>query len=329
MAIKDTEYLYASSNIRAIEGDASYSERLKRFIECKSVDELYFAVAGSDAASGSKKEALEEYLDARLASAFSLVKKIVPDKKVYDFLIYEYDCCNLKVAIKSFIKGMSPKGMIYSFGTVPEKAVSDCAKDGDTSAFPKNMAKAGKEAIEAYEKTKDPSVIDMIVDRACFADMLENANLYGYEKFVSLVKNRIDKVNIISFMRIALSKQYDKRKMLDMALADGGTITKTVFYSKLDGFDGNASGLLEGTGYYSASKEADASITFSSLERMLDDIYLACVRDMRFVPFGAEVPCAYILDTVYEIKNIKIILAGICSSLPQEKIRERVRFGYV
>lgn len=332
MAIKDTEFLYASSNIRAIEGSESYSERLRRFSECKSVGELYSQLTGGETdsgASGDIKERIEKMLDDRLCSSVSLVMKIVPDKKLYNFLLYEYDCCNLKTAIKCAIMGIPCEDRLYGCGTVSADKISKDVSEGRFDIFPKNMASSAKKAREAYEKTKDPSVIDMILDRACFEDMLENVNEYGCEKFISLVKARIDRVNIMTFIRIAKSDIPDKQKALDEALVDGGTVSKSFLIGKLDSYDGNIESILSATPYQSVLSSLGSGAGLSELEKALDDVYLSLVKDMKFVSFGAEIPCAYLISTSYEIKNIRIILAGIASSLPQEKIRERVRFGYV
>ena len=332
MAIKDTEFLYASSNIRAIEGSESYSERLRRFSECKSVGELYSQLTGGETdsgASGDIKERIEKMLDDRLCSSVSLVMKIVPDKKLYNFLLYEYDCCNLKTAIKCAVMGISCEGRLYECGTVPADRIAKDVSEGRFDIFPKNMANAAGKAREAYEKTKDPSAIDMILDRACFEDMLENANEYGCEKFISLVKARIDRVNLMTFIRVAKSDISDRQKTLDEALVDGGTLSKGSLIGKLEGYDGNIEAVLSATPYHSALSMIGSDFSLSSLEKALDDVYLSLVKDMKLVSFGAEIPCAYLINTSYEIKNIRIILAGIASSLPQEKIRERVRFGYV
>lgn len=332
MAIKDTEYLYASSNIRAIEGPESYSERLRRFLECKSVGELYSQLTGGETdsgASGDVKERIEKMLDDRLCSSVSLVMKIVPDRKLYNFLLYEYDCCNLKTAIKCAIMGIQCNDRLYDCGTVPADKISRDVPEGKYDIFPKNMALFAPRARETYEKTKDPSVIDTILDRACFDDMLENVNEYGCTKFISLVRARIDRVNIMTFIRISKSDIADKQRALDEALVDGGTVSKSSLLGKLDGYDGNIDAILAATPYQRALSSLSQEAGLSEIEKALDDIYLSLVKDMKFVSFGAEIPCAYLINTSYEIKNIRIILAGIASSLPQEKIRERVRFGYV
>lgn len=46
---------------------------------------------------------------------------------------------------------------------------------GDFSSLPAHMAGSAAEAADVYARTGDPQQIDLILDRACFADMLDTA----------------------------------------------------------------------------------------------------------------------------------------------------------
>ena len=331
MALNDTKYLYASSNIRANEGAISYRERLNKFLECKSVDELYDLVVTASADTVlSKKDLIENSLDKKLDDAFSLVTKVSPNKHVYDFLKYEYDCCNLKLAIKCLIKSIElTSDMVYNCGSVDIMSLLDDIKEGKYDAFPPHMAKGAALAREIYTKTANPRDIDIILDKACFEDMLENAESGGCELFVKLVKTRIDKANVLTFARIASSDINDKERILSEATISGGYIPSDVFEKNIEGYDGNLDNILLGTKYSGMLSSLGANYTLGNLEKLFDENFLSLVKNTSFIPFGAEIPCAYLIKTVYETKNIRIILAGICSHLSGDKIRERVRFGYV
>ena len=331
MGLNDTKYLYASSNIRASEGAISYRERLNKFLECKSVDELYEALSMSaNESPSSKKEAIEAYLNKRLDDAFNLVTKVSPAEHIYDFLKYEYDCCNLKLAIKCLIKDIElTPDMVYNNGSVNILPLLDDIKEGKYNAFPQNMANGAAQAREIYAKTKNPRDIDVILDKACFEDMLKNAEVTGCELFVKIVKTRIDKANVLTFARIASSSFTDKERLLCEVLINGGYIPKDTFIKNIENYDGNLDSILLGTKYSGILSTLGANYTLGDIEKLFEDTFLSLVKNTAFIPFGAEIPCAYLIKTTYEIKNIRIILAGISSSLPQEKIRERVRFGYV
>ena len=47
------------------------------------------------------------------------------------------------------------------------------------------------------------------------------------------------------------------------------------------------------------------------------------------IPFGAEPILGYLLAVEYEVKNLRILLAGYGISLPRDTVRERMRSSYV
>ena len=66
-----------------------------------------------------------------------------------------------------------------------------------------------------------------------------------------------------------------------------------------------------------------------AMEKWADDFWMELVRDAKFVPFGAEVFIGYAIALEYEIKNIRILLAGKDAGLDSDVIRERLRKSYV
>lgn len=47
------------------------------------------------------------------------------------------------------------------------------------------------------------------------------------------------------------------------------------------------------------------------------------------VPFGAELLVLYIVRKEFEVKNVRIVLAGKSCGLSSEKIKERLRLGTI
>lgn len=65
------------------------------------------------------------------------------------------------------------------------------------------------------------------------------------------------------------------------------------------------------------------------LEKWADDFWMDLAREAKFVPFGAEVLIGYAIALEYEVKNIRILLAGKDAGLASDVIRERLRKSYV
>lgn len=327
MALKDTEYMYISARIKAREGQTTYSARIKGYLECKTLSELCnIVLPGVSLDAMAQRDALESYFDGAVKSAFELVRESAPDPKCFDFLLYEYDACNLKTLIKGTIRDVSVDGMLYEIGTVSIEDIRTAVSTRHTeNVLAPNMASALGEAYEAYSKTKDARVIDFIIDRACFADMLENARLCGSDLAIELVKTRIDGINISTLQRIVHSSLADKQSTLDMAFIPGGQIPLDLLLRVLDDSEYSLLDALEGTKYRDIVRSLGEGFGFFALERAMDMAYLALIDEVKYIPFGVEVVCSYLVNTLFEAKNARIIIAGIASGLDEEKIRERAR----
>ena len=328
MALKDTEYAFASAKIRAKEGQATSSEKAMAYLDCKSISALYdLVLSGVTLTDLTQKEAIESQLDKRIQDAFDLVKENVPEPKYFDFLLYEYDCCNIKTLIKCMIRGISAEGMLYSYSTADvEELKSGLEKRNLEGILPTNMASAALEAIEMYNKTQDPKKIDFILDKACFADMTENSALCGCKLARELVRHRIDAINIITLQRILKSDIADKKSIFEQAFIENGLLSLKELLSAYDSEPTSLSELLRGTPYSLVIGKIGAEPTLAQLEKAFDEAYLALAREQRYVPFGAEVVCSYLVNTLFDVKNARVVLAGLAAGLPNEKIRERVRF---
>lgn len=327
MALKDTEYMYISARIKAREGITTCAEKIKSFAECGSIEEFYALVSSTTELSGeNKRDALENYFESKVSEAFELVRQDAPDPTYFDFLLYEYDACNLKTLIKCSIRGISHEGMKYSYASVPLADLETALKKRDfEGVLPKNMANSAIEAIDAYNLTKDAGVIDAIIDKACFADMLENSAKSKNALAHDIVVLRIDKVNIITLERILKSSLPDKASILDSVLLDGGEVPKDNLIRVATDEGYTLADALYGTKYkeiISLAKNSENPLDV--FEKALEKISIDRINEEKFVPFGMEVPCLYIMNTLLEAKSARIVIAGLSSGLSKEKIKERV-----
>lgn len=325
MALRDTEYMYISAAISAKEGQISGKVRVRSYLECDTLSELC-ALVGVEVDAEGEREALEAHFDKAVRDAFEFVKRNAPTPEYFDFLLYEYDACNLKTLLKGMIREMNVDSMLYEIGSA---SVDDLKNALITRKFdevlPKNMAEAATEAYEAYSRTRDARVIDLIIDKACFADMLENAGLCGCKLAIDLVRVRIDSINIMTLQRILKSDIPDKVSTLDMAFILGAEISLDRLIRVIEDSEYSLLDALDGTKYKDIVRSLGSDFGFLALERALDMEYLSLIEDVKYIPFGAEVVCSYLVNTLNEAKNARIIIAGISAALTKEKLRERLR----
>lgn len=339
-----TEYMYASARIAALENRMVGKERVNALLEAKGraevmarlgeLGEAYRLPASAEGGTALDGEtvsaATEEMLSAILRGAFADVRDSVPDAEVYRYFSYPYDCNNVKALLKCSIRGADPEGMLFDFGSVSVDDLKVAMQEGKYDLLPPAMAEGIIQAKETFAKTGDPQLIDAILDKACYADMLASAEDTGSSTLVGWVKTKIDLVNVMICVRILRMKRGEAGKLfMKEALLDGGALEKSFFETV---YDGGEEALWKGlmNQYYSFVRAVDASDkSLAAIERCADDYHMRLVRDDARVPFGVEVAGGYLLGCETAVKNIRIILAAKDAGLSAEVIRERVRESYV
>lgn len=331
---KQTEYLYATARFRALEAGLVGKDRIEQLADAANAAEIFarleeFGVALVRDASG--EVLAEQTLLGVLQAALDNIYESAPAPELYDFLKYPYDCNNVKVAIKCYLRHVSADGMLFDFGTVSAKDVEKMPAEGDFSALPAAMAAAAHQAIAAYEKTANPRMIDLILDKACFADMLACVKCGGDPLHLQLLGTQIDLVNAMICLRLVrMGGGEQARVLLEDAMIEGGTLSLQALLSAFEGGESALYDLLAHSGYdklVQAIKESDGSL--AAAERAVDDYRMALVRTVRYTPFGASVLTAYFYAQEYAVKNVRIILAAKSAGLSPQTIRERIRTSYV
>ncbi len=321
---KDTDYLFACARVRAAENRLIGSDKTENAINAKDASEIEALID-----SIGTFENGSDNLSAYLGRAYSFIAEISPCENIASFLRYGYDCNNIKAALKCHFRETDCSEMLFSFGTVEIDKILAMPKELDFSALPKNMSEAALEAFDAYAKTGDPQLIDIILDKACYADMLDAARS-GDDFAYDLVRAKIDLTNIMMCIRIIrMGNGFSERAVLERSLIGGGYLDeKKLFEAKTEN---ELAMMLSGSEYSSllAFMNDEGIFSLAEIERRCDDIYMKKVRTAKSIPFGASVLCSYLVAVEYEVKNLRIILAGKRAGLSGEKIRERVRLSYV
>ncbi len=327
-----TEYMYSSARLRSKEVALASREQLARLADADGIASVAAALNefGFDVKYNSRGEILrEETLASVLCEGFATVGEMECAPCV-EFLRYRYDCNNIKAIIKCHARGITADSMLLPFGTVSADAAKAAFSDGDYSAYPEHLAAAIPEAREAFANTADPQKIDFIIDRACFADMLASSERCGVGLATELVREEIDLLNIkmaVRLMRMKLGSRL--AGLFDDVYLFGGELTRELFNESLEGGESILADALRYGKYGVLSDLLTGGADLSAIEKKTEDMIMTTAKGAKFVPFGAEVAIGYIMALEYEVKNIRIILAGKGAGLAPETIRERLRENYV
>ncbi len=332
---KDTDYMYSSARLRALETKMLGREGCERLLSAPDTDEM-LGILADYGFRPVKKQDTDERADREatlytaLSDAFAEVAGMLPWPYIVRLFQYKYDCNNIKAAIKARTRVIDPRDMMLSLGTLSPEAAIEAAETGDFSALPKHMAKAAAEAADAYLKTKNSQQIDLLLDRACFADMLDAAHASGVPFVIRYVKVKIDLTNILMCIRLLrMNAGNTGRGLFEDAIIEGGELYREFLLNLYDRGEGQLAEALAGGAYSAFAAAISAGESISRIEHEADRFVMDMVREVKWLPFGAEVAAAYLIALEYGLMNVRIIMAGKEAGLAEGAIRERMREMYV
>ena len=331
---QQTAYMYACARVRALETRIVGRERIEQLADAPGMDELYARLGefGVTLVRDERGRVLDEQtLQGILKDAQNNVLEAAPAPELFDFLRYPYDCHNIKAAMKCHLRGIAPDTVLMELGSIDVSLVAQMPQADDFSALPAAMAEAAPLAMQAYVKTTNPRLIDTILDKACFADMLACAKKSGDKFHTDLVRTQIDLINIMICLRLARMKAGEQGELLlEQAMLDGGLLDKD---GLMDAYKQGQTVLIDSLARTPYDKFAtalrDSDGTAASAEKLADDFRMELVRSVKYTTFGASVLSAYFCAQEYAVKNIRIVIAAKRAGLDAETIRERIRTSYV
>lgn len=330
--LTDTNYLYLSSAVACFEMSLIEGDKLEKMIDAKGFDESFAIAADAFSSHIEQKYGAENYenmLSAEILYAYEETEKLLlsagGETGVLKPLKYAYDCQNLKSCIKCEALKISPNGMLFSCGNIPSEEVVTAVNSRNFSVFSPNICIAAPSAIEEFAASGDPQKIDIILDKAAFADMKEQSEKIGLAYLSQLCAAKADICNIMTFVRCIRSGS--GRKLFEEMFLPGGTAALELeFFTSIfgDGEERLFSMLSNSLAYDKLTDSANKSL--GEIEKLCDEIYLQTALGARTISFGAEKAVMYIIEKENEIRNIRIVLAGKKSGLSPENLRERIRY---
>lgn len=328
-------YLFGSARVSVLENGLIRKDQLERLWNAPSVERCAELLADygipvvRNPGTGSFER--EETLLSVLRNAFREVAETTENAAFARAFRWQYDCNNIKAAIKCVKRGVNPDGMLFDFGNIEAAIVKDAAARNDFEALGEPFSHAAAEAVETFARTGNPQWVDLILDRACYAAMLRDAKQSKNLFVTDLVTKKIDLTNLLICIRLMRMKSGEAgRLLLADAFLPGGMLPDEFFaqaYSEGEEELWRMVSASEYREFASLSGGSDGSLT--AVERAADDFWMTQVRQAKLIPYGVERLTAYLIAVETEVRNLRIILAGLEAGLTAGTIGERVRMGYV
>jgi len=336
---KRTDYAHSVTRVRALENGLLDKSKIERMAEAKSANEaLKILGETSYGAQVSRLNSVFEYeniLREEIASVRQLFWKISPHPEVTDLFFLKYDVLNLKILIKGKYLGQEVEDILVTSGTIAPDKMTTMVSEGKFKELPPEIAQAAEEAQASLEETRDPQLVDTILDKAHYSYLSRFLSERKEDFLQEFVSVQADLTNIKSFIRVRHVAEGDglrARELLRKVFVPGGKLELDSLMAQLDEsltafaerFARDPWGEVVAEGI--ASWERDGSLT--TYEKLADNFLLSHMKKSRLIAFGPEPLVAYFWAKENEVKLIRIVMVGKINGLPAKDIKERLRDVY-
>ncbi|MBN2557120.1 MAG: V-type ATP synthase subunit C [Clostridia bacterium] len=323
--LPETRYAYAVARVRVAELNMLGKGRIERMIEA---DTAASALRVLNEAGYAESDDYEFILKKAASDLYAYMKEISPEPGIFDIFAYRYDSHNIKVLLKAEFAGTDGEGLFADNGVIDLNSLALMVRERDVRRLPPEFASALTDSIDAYSRTRDPQIIDIIMDGAYYVLFKRLAEAAGSSYLSELAAMTIDIANINAFIRIK-ARMVDLDLLSRVLIKGGGIPVKRYtgsFGRDIAGFREE----IKGSGY---GRLLDMIIEnpsgLTEFEKACDNHIMDYLRKFRFRAFGIEPLVGYMLGKETDIKNARIILVGKINRINGDVIRERLRNGYV
>jgi len=323
--LPETRYAYAVARIRVAELNMLNKARLERMLES---DTVKGALRVLHEAGYNESDDYEEVLAKETASIYSYLREISPEPGMFDMFSYRYDSHNIKVLLKAELSGSKETAILVDNGVLEKNMLGIMIRERNLSMLPVEFSRAVTEAVDTFSRTRDPQIIDIMVDRAYYILFRRLAAEAGSVELIQLAEAVIDIANLNSFIRI--KSRMEDLDLLSRILIEGGRIPPKRF---LEGFGSDLEAFLnavKGLGYNVLIETAiENRNRITEFEKACDNFMMSMVSGYRYKAFGIGPLIGYMIGKETDIRNARIVLVGKTNRINNDTIRERLRNSYV
>jgi V/A-type H+/Na+-transporting ATPase subunit C len=318
--LRETRYAYTVGRIRVAETRMLYPEDWERLLETSTVDGVLRILQEKGYPESGD---YEQMLRLEAASLYRYLEDITPDPQMFSLFLLRNDCHNIKVLLKNEYSEGTDDSMLVENGLYEPARVQDMVRERDLSAFPEPVHSAFFEAMDLFSRTRDPQVIDVLIDQAYNTRFFDAAAGYGNPFLKEFAVLRIDTANIRAFTRIR--KFMNDPTFLGRVIVDRGSFPLSVFRDLLS----SPPDVFDGWLYRSRYRELSGVSSTAVLEKICDDLIMRFLRKTRYKVFGLEPVIGYLIGKETELGNVRIIAVGKINGIESSALRERMRVCYV
>ena len=321
----DTDYLAISARIRAMENRLLTPERMNRMIEARDDGEAMKVLAECGYGEGGS---LESVLAQARADTLTDIARSVPDQRLVELFQLKYDYHNAKAIVKAQAMNVPAERLLLPGGRYDANDLLEGWQREELRGCSEAFRRAMAEAKTVLAETHDPQQADLLLDRACYREMADLADVLGSLFLQGYVRLTVDVANLRTAVRVhRMGKEGD---FLRRVLLPGGSVSEQILASA------RSEGLADvfRTGPLAQAAELGAKLaqpgggSLTAFEKACDDAVTTYLTGARMVAFGEEPVVGYLYAKEAEMTAIRTIFAGRAAGLDGDTIRARLRMTY-
>ena len=231
---KDTDYLFISTRLRALEPRMLTRERMERMLEARSTEDAVKVLSecGYEGLDPLTSSGLEQSLRRSREETFSELTELAPDNTLVDVFRMKYDYHNIKALLKCSARGEDPLRILIDAGRISPDTLREAIQKDELDTLPDKLAEAVSTAREILDTTGDPQRSDFSLDRAYYAELSETAENSGSNFLQEYVRLLIDAANLRSAVRSIRMKK--NLEFLGEVLVEGGSVDRSQISAAAD-----------------------------------------------------------------------------------------------
>jgi len=301
-------------------------ERLDRMIDARDDGEAVKILAEC---GYNDSVSLDEALSQARAETFREISGAVPDPRLAEVFQLKYDYHNVKAILKAQAVGADPERLLLAGGRYAPPDLLDGCRREELRGVSEPFRLAVEQAKTVLEEERDPQKADLVLDRACYAEMAALAKELDSGFLAGYVRLSVDAANLRTAVRVhRMDRDAD---FLRQALLPGGNVSEqAILAARGEALDEPfRAGTLAQAAALGAAAARPGGGPLTSFERECDNALTAYLAAARRVPFGEQAVIGYLYAKEQELTAIRAVFAGRAAGLDGDTIRSRLRETYV
>ena len=327
---KPEDYIYASTRVRLFERRLLKAEDWVRFRQVTSFGEGLQLLKESPYGNRMEVDGLtyDESLNMESIRLRQELRSAAPGSPLLRLISLEDLYHNLKVLAKMHVLGQDLSYLLVEVEDFDLRYLDNLFAPPEQNRQESPEERAIAEVVEDYHKHQDPERIEIILDKALYADRAQLSKALGSDLIQAWQAEQTDYQNLAIFLR--MKRAAKAQPLFAFAFLPGGRLKAEDMVALYGQADLPTTAELKGAGVdddllaaWDQALEGD----IASLEKCRDEASLNRAKKAQRMTYGPEILFAYYLLRQTEIQNLRSLMIGLQSDLNAAQRAARLRLA--